>query len=163
MRVELGPIDRDVVQGASNVSDQPEAGRHIGRHAPAPLMLAESGSHDLGVVTRSTGNGEIVESVGALHSSQIKAPRLRGQEGSRRTGRRRWNAQIACEQITGSAGDDAEGNVGADQCGGGLHRGPVAAEHHDDIHSFSHAVLRELTCVPGSSGRQHFHCPAAAA
>jgi hypothetical protein len=149
----------DDMQSAADVGDEPEAGRDVGRHSPAPFLLRHRGGHDLGVVSRPAGDGKILGASQALHPTQVEEPGLRSKERSGRPGRRCGDPEISGQKVAGSPRDYSERHLGTDQGGRGLHGGPIAAEHRDHIHSLADAIFGQLTGIARSAGGEDFDLP----
>jgi hypothetical protein len=79
---------------------------------------------------------------------------------ARGAGRRRGDAQVAGQQVAGAARDHAQTHVGAHERGGGLHGGPVAAEHRDHVHPLLHPVRRDAARVARAAGGDQLDLPA---
>ena len=150
--------------GAADVGDEPERGGDVGGHSPAALVLRERAGHDPGVVARSAGHREVLRPAGPLHPAQVERLRARAATSARaaragEAGMRR----LPASRLPVPPGNHAERDLGADQRGGRLHRGAVAAEHRDHVHPFRDAVLGERARVARAAGGQHLGAPAGAA
>src|SRR5579872_6322353 len=63
------------------------------------------------------------------------------------------NPKLVGENVSGSSGQNAEGNIGIGHPVDGFIDGPVAAGHQDQVGAAIDGLARNLTSVPRSGGR----------
>jgi hypothetical protein len=162
-RLVLRAVDRDPMLHAAQFGQEPEGGGHVGGEAP-PLLVGGAGlRHDPRVVPGAAGDGEVVLAIGAGHPAQIERGRMAFDQCARRPHRVGRNAEVAGQEVTRPAGNDAEGNLGPHQRGGGLHGGAVAADDGDQVHLSGHGLFGEAARVAGTAGGPELDAPSRAA
>ncbi len=127
-------------------TEKPEGGADVG--AEAALGEAVEALADFRIETETHG----IEERDAVDVARVDAAGASVEQGAEGAAAGARDAEVAAETIAGAAGDEAEGDLRADESGSDLVERAIAADGHDAGAPLGHGFARQRGRVVGRLG-----------
>src|SRR5690606_430086 len=146
--LEFAAVGDDVEVRGGGAERLLGGGVDVGAEAPALLEGARGGGHDGGVEAGAGDEGEGA----AAHAAEVDRDRFAADGHVDGVLEGEGDLQVMRDLVGGAARDDGERDAGADEAGGGLGDGTVAADDADGAVAEASGVAGELGGVAGEGG-----------